>query len=210
MFENLNFIKNIIKKENTSKVMPPILERLRNYVPKELIPYFESINKDQYSSILSKLNVSALPFNFCLNVRGGWITPDGIWFLKSMTGNYDDTLKTRLKNSKEYNFNTRLQAFKEGWVRQDWIQSPFGSTFINTEKPLRTLRFTFDPIALKSQDMLWAVQNIARLYTVLMPKGIWYEIRTVKYNNDTILNTKTDYRGLEFFLIGLDNIKRKI
>lgn len=205
--QKADITKNIIE---TANPLPANLERLRSFVPKELIPYFESIHSPKILTPLNTLNTSLLPFNFYFNTRGGWITPDGAWYLRSLTANYDEAVKNRLKDSKDYNFNTRLQAFSEGWIRLDWKQQPFSMQFVNSAKPFRRLKFTFAPIALKNQDAMWAVQNIARMYAIIMPIGFTFEISLVNIQDNELSYKRKIVKDLSFFLLELNNIKRKI
>ena len=65
--------------------MPTALEEkfasIAKYIPEELQEVAQNKNLENYKYILPRLNVGHLPFNFKLNTRGGWITPDGTWYL---------------------------------------------------------------------------------------------------------------------------------
>jgi len=67
-------------KEKFKQVIP--------FFPKELLPLIDSLNLDDYKYILPRLNTQNLPFNFKLNARGGWITPDGSWYIPSITARW--------------------------------------------------------------------------------------------------------------------------
>lgn len=129
-------------------------------------------NLEDYKYILPRLNVGHLPFNFKLNTRGGWITPDGTWYLPSLTASVDDILRPRLKDSAKYNHNLRLQAFQEGWVRLDWEQSGWSSKFETRENISRKLIFTLDNKGKISQKLYLAILTIAMLYEIIQANNL--------------------------------------
>ena len=205
-----NFIKNIFGRLEFSRIEAApssnSIAKLKKFLPKELKELYKERRKKGFPEEVHEFKPYLLPFTFSFSTRGGWITPDATWFLKSTSSDYDVKVRQKLRNSKFYHFNTRLQAYKEGWVRQDWQQYPFSPTFSIKPLPNRKLRFTFEAEAL-NQNMKWAIEQIAIAYTLVMPEKFLYEIRLVEYtkNNDITFRGKI-YRSLNFFLLGLKTI----
>ena len=206
------FIKNIFGRLGIFKTeavpSSTSIDKLKKYLPKELRDLYKERKKHGFPKEVHEFKPYLLPFTFSFSTRGGWITPDGKWFLKSTSSDYDLKVRQRLRDSRLYQFDTRLQAYKEGWVRQDWQQFPFNPTFLTKSAPNRKLRFTFDSKALQNYDMVWALEQIAAAYTLVMPEGFLYEIRLVKYDeNNEITFERKVYRSFNFFLLGLKTIK---
>ena len=192
--------------------MPTALEEkfasIAKYIPEELQEVAQNKNLEDYKYILPRLNVGHLPFNFKLNTRGGWITPDGTWYLPSLTAGVDDVLRPRLKDSAKYNHNLRLQAFQEGWVRLDWDQSGWSSKFETRENISRKLIFTLDNKGKISQKLYLAISTIAMLYEIIQANNLIYELRLItKYTNAKPLYKTETCRGFEFFNLKLNVIR---
>lgn len=192
--------------------MPTALEEkfasIAKYIPEELQEVAQNKNLEDYKYILPRLNVGHLPFNFKLNTRGGWITPDGTWYLPSLTAGVDDVLRPRLKDSAKYNHNLRLQAFQEGWVRLDWEQSGWNSKFETRENISRKLIFTLDNKGKISQKLYLAISTIAMLYEIIQANNLIYELRLItKYTNAKPLYKTETCRGFEFFNLKLNVIR---
>ena len=192
--------------------MPTALEEkfasIAKYIPEELQEVAQNKNLEDYKYILPRLNVGHLPFNFKLNTRGGWITPDGTWYLPSLTASVDDVLRPRLKDSAKYNHNLRLQAFQEGWVRLDWEQSGWSSKFETRENISRKLIFTLDNKGKISQKLYLAILTIAMLYEIIQANNLIYELRLItKYTNAKPLYKTETCRGFEFFNLKLNVIR---
>lgn len=192
--------------------MPTALEEkfasIAKYIPEELQEVAQNKNFEDYKYILPRLNVGHLPFNFKLNTRGGWITPDGTWYLPSLTASVDDILRPRLKDSAKYNHNLRLQAFQEGWVRLDWEQSGWNSKFETRENISRKLIFTLDNKGKISQKLYLAILTIAMLYEIIQANNLIYELRLItKYTNAKPLYKTETCRGFEFFNLKLNVIR---
>lgn len=192
--------------------MPTALEEkfasIAKYIPEELQEVAQNKNLEDYKYILPSLNVGHLPFNFKLNTRGGWITPDGTWYLPSLTASVDDVLRPRLKDSAKYNHNLRLQAFQEGWVRLDWEQSGWSSKFETRENISRKLIFTLDNKGKISQKLYLAILTIAMLYEIIQANNLIYELRLItKYTNAKPLYKTETCRGFEFFNLKLNVIR---
>lgn len=192
--------------------MPTALEEkfasIAKYIPEELQEVAQNKNLEDYKYILPRLNVGHLPFNFKLNTRGGWITPDGTWYLPSLTASVDDVLRPRLKDSAKYNHNLRLQAFQEGWVRLDWEQSGWSSKFETRENISRKLIFTLDNKGKISQKLYLAISTIAMLYEIIQANNLIYELRLItKYTNAKPLYKTETCRGFEFFNLKLNVIR---
>ena len=192
--------------------MPTALEEkfasIAKYIPEELQEVAQNKKLEDYKYILPRLNVGHLPFNFKLNTRGGWITPDGTWYLPSLTASVDDVLRPRLKDSAKYNHNLRLQAFQEGWVRLDWEQSGWSSKFETRENISRKLIFTLDNKGKISQKLYLAISTIAMLYEIIQANNLIYELRLItKYTNAKPLYKTETCRGFEFFNLKLNVIR---
>ncbi|MBQ9271060.1 MAG: hypothetical protein IJ218_02190 [Alphaproteobacteria bacterium] len=192
--------------------MPTALEEkfasIAKYIPEELQEVAQNKKLEDYKYILPRLNVGHLPFNFKLNTRGGWITPDGTWYLPSLTAGVDDVLRPRLKDSAKYNHNLRLQAFQEGWVRLDWEQSGWSSKFETRENISRKLIFTLDNKGKISQKLYLAISTIAMLYEIIQANNLIYELRLItKYTNAKPLYKTETCRGFEFFNLKLNVIR---
>ena len=192
--------------------MPTALEEkfasIAKYIPEELQEVAQNKNLENYKYILPRLNVGHLPFNFKLNTRGGWITPDGTWYLPSLTAGVDDVLRPRLKDSAKYNHNLRLQAFQEGWVRLDWEQSGWSSKFETRENISRKLIFTLDNKGKICQKLYLAILTIAMLYEIIQANNLIYELRLItKYTNAKPLYKTETCRGFEFFNLKLNVIR---
>ena len=192
--------------------MPTALEEkfasIAKYIPEELQEVAQNKNFEDYKYILPRLNVGHLPFNFKLNTRGGWSTPDGTWYLPLLTASVDDVLRPRLKDSAKYNHNLRLQAFQEGWVRLDWEQSGWSSKFETRENISRKLIFTLDNKGKISQKLYLAISTIAMLYEIIQANNLIYELRLItKYTNAKPLYKTETCRGFEFFNLKLNVIR---
>lgn len=192
--------------------MPTALEEkfatLEKYIPKELELIAKNKKLENYKYILPRMNAGHLPFNFKLNTRGGWITPDGTWYLPSLTASVDDVLRPRLKDSAKYNHNLRIQAFQEGWVRLDWEQSGWSSKFETRENIPRKLIFTLDSNGKISQKLYLAISTIAMLYEIIQANNLTYELRLItKYTNAKPLYKAETCRGFEFFNLKLNVIR---
>ena len=192
--------------------MPTVLEEkfatLEKYIPKELELIAKNKKLENYKYILPRMNAGHLPFNFKLNTRGGWITPDGTWYLPSLTASVDDVLRPRLKDSAKYNHNLRIQAFQEGWVRLDWEQSGWSSKFETRENISRKLIFTLDSKGKISQKLYLAISTIAMLYEIIQANNLTYELRLItKYTNAKPLYKAETCRGFEFFNLKLNVIR---
>ncbi|MBQ9235396.1 MAG: hypothetical protein IJ184_02905 [Alphaproteobacteria bacterium] len=193
--------------------MPTALEEkfasIKKYIPKELLNVAQNKNLEDYKYILPRINVGNLPFRFKLNTRGGWVTPDGSWYLESTSADVDCVLRPRLKDSFKFNNNLRLQAFQEGWIRIDWKQPSFGLQFDVSESSSRRLIITVDGSQKISHKLFLAIQTIAMLYTVIQANKIVYELRLVtKYDKNNIIHKAEDCRGFEFFNLKLNKIRR--
>lgn len=179
------------------------------FFPKELLPLIDSLNLDDYKYILPRLNTQNLPFNFKLNARGGWITPDGSWYIPSITANLDDTIKPRLKNPQQYDYNARKQALKEGWVRIDWKQPIFSGKFSSNRNDFREFIVTIDEHTRFNYKLFLAIQAIAMLYTIIMPMGFFYELKLItRYQDNKVFYRVKKSRGLEFFNLDLIKYRR--
>lgn len=192
--------------------MPTALEEkfatLEKYIPKELELIAKNKKLENYKYILPRMNAGHLPFNFKLNTRGGWITPDGTWYLPSLTASVDDVLRPRLKDSAKYNHNLRIQAFQEGWVRLDWEQSGWSSKFETRENISRKLIFTLDSKRKISQKLYLAISTIAMLYEIIQANNLTYELRLItKYTNAKPLYKAETCRSFEFFNLKLNVIR---
>ena len=194
------------------KVESDIKEKFKSmlpYAPKELIPIMEKKNLEDYKYILPRFHTGHLPFNFKMNTRGGWISPDGTWYLQSLTASVDDPLRPRLKDQEKYNYNLRLQAFQEGWIRIDWNQPIFGMAFTTNDQVLRKFIVTMDERKELDYKTFLAIQAIAAIYTVVLPKGIFYELKLVtKYDNNKYACKIEKSRGFEFFILDLNSYRK--
>lgn len=194
------------------KVESDIKEKFQSmlpYAPKELISVMQSKNLEDYKYILPRFHTGHLPFNFKMNTRGGWVSPDGTWYLQSLTASVDDPLRPRLKDQEKFKYNMRLQAFQEGWIRIDWDQPIFAMAF--TTNPLVFRRFIVTMDSSKKLDFktFLAIQAIAATYTLALPKGFYYELRLVtKYDSGKYVYEVKKSRDFEFFILNL-NKQRK-
>lgn len=193
------------------KIESGIAEKIKSvatFTPKELTAYFSSRNMEEFKYILPRFNTGNLPFNFKLNARGGWVSPNGDWYIPSLTANLDDILRSRLTNAIETRL-FRQQALREGWIRIDWFQPIFNNKFSTNDQSLRKFIISVDGNRKINQKMFRAIQAIAILYTVILPKNFFFEIRKVKeYLEDgKIIYTIEKFRGFEFFNLGLNSLR---
>lgn len=194
-----------------NKIESGITEKIKSitpFIPKELAAFVSSRNMEPFKYILPRFNAGNLPFNFKLNARGGWVSPNGDWYIPSITANVDDILRPRLTNAIETRF-FRQQALQEGWIRIDWFQPIFNNKFSLNDQSLRKFIISVDGNRKINQKMFRAIQAIAMLYTVILPKNFFYEIRKSKeYLEDgKILYTVEKFRGFEFFNLGLNTLR---
>lgn len=208
-------LQNLIK-ENPSwkslspkKELSPQVKRILHLVPNELRPYIEKLaNQNQSTALLNQFQPGQLPLRFSFNTRGGWITPDGKMFIKTMVSRQDAQIRPRVHNLGQYGNDVRMAAFKEGWIRQDWYQPIFSTKFTLNQQSYRKLVFTFDPLtALKNIRNWMDIQAIAKAYTIIMPPGFWYEISLVKYNENGVYYERKRFRNIGAFLIELRNLR---
>lgn len=159
--------------------------------------------------LTNQFKFNLLPPKFSFNTRGGWITPNGKWFLRSVSASYDAHIRSWLRDPQRYNNDIRLQAFNEGWIRQDWYQTIFSTRFVTNGDTYRKLSFAFDPtIALNDIRQYWGIQNIARAYAIIMPKGFFYELSVVKYTKDLQIKYENKrFKTLTGFLLELRNLR---
>lgn len=184
--------------------------KISEFAPNELLPSMETKNPEDYVYIMSRFNSSNLPFNFKLNTRGGWISPDGTWYLPSITSNKDEVLRSRLKDSSKFNNNLRLQAFQEGWIRIDWKQPIFNTKFSINSEDIKKLVVTLDANTKLSYKTFQSIQSVVMLYTLILPKGLLYDLRLIKtyMPNKTMLIHKKTFRDFEFFNLALINQRK--
>lgn len=189
------------------KIESDIKEKFKSifpYAPKELRPVMEKKNLEDYKYILPRFHTGHLPFNFKMNTRGGWITPDGTWYLPSLTASVDDVLRPRLKNQEKFNYKLRSQAFQEGWIRVDWQQPNFSMTFTTNEVAVKKLIITLDNKTEIDLKTFLAIQAIAAVYSLATPKNLVFELRLItRYDNNKIFYKSKTSRGIEFFILDL-------
>lgn len=192
------------------KELSPNVKKILHLVPNELRTYLEGLSeRPSGSALLNQFQPGQLPLRFAFNTRGGWITPDGKMFIKTLTNQKDAGIRPRVKNIKEYNNDVRLAAFKQGWIRQDWYQPIYSQKFTIVKEAFRKLTFTFDPLIALDNIRNWIdIQNIAKAYTIIMPPGFYYEIALVKYNGDDIKYEVKRFKTLSNFLLELRNIRQ--
>ena len=150
-----------------------------------------------------------LPFHFEMNIRGGWITPDANWYLPSQSSDTDLLIKRRLIDPRKYNYNTRLQAFTELFVRLDWKQPVFNGHFSTNPNHHKELSFSLDCHTLLNQRIFWAIQQIAIFYEIASVPPLSYKLNIISYQGDKVLYESKNYAGLAFFLLGLQTLKNK-
>ncbi|MBR1604842.1 MAG: hypothetical protein IJ660_01900 [Alphaproteobacteria bacterium] len=192
-----------------TKALEKKFATLDKYIPEELKEAALNKNLENYKNILIPMNISHLPFNFKLNTRGGWISPDGTWYVESLSADPDVVLRPKLKDSAKYNHNLRIQAFKEGWVRLDWQQAISSRKFEIKESSSRKFIITLDGNTKINYKLFLAIQTIAMVYTLVQATKFTYELRLVtKYEDKKITHKAEQSQGFEFFNIQLNKIRR--
>lgn len=203
-------LKELVKEKlSVKKVeLSPQIKKIIHLVPNELRSYIESISANQNNSaILNQFQPGLLPLGFSFCTRGGWITGDAKLFIRTSVSRKEAQIKSRIPNPQKYG-SIMEGAFKNSWVRQDWYQPIFSTKFTLNMQCYRKLVFTFDPkTAFKNARMYTNIQSIARAYTLIMPKGFWYEIVLVKYKENGLEYERKRFKGLGAFLLELRNIK---
>lgn len=199
-----------VKLLNIKKELSPNVKKILHLVPNELRSYLESLSsKPNGGALLDQFQPGLLPLRFSFNTRGGWITPDGKLFIRTMTNQKDAAIRPRVHNIKEFNNDVRLAAFKQGWIRQDWYQPIYSKKFTIVKTAFRKLTFTFDPLVALENIRNWInIQAIAKAYAIIMPPGFYFEIALVKYDGNEIKYEVKRFKTINQFLLELRNIRQ--
>lgn len=182
------------------------LKKIFHLIPEELLKSLDTKKSQELGlNLLNMFNPSYLPANFKFSINGGWITPDGSRFIKAQTSGEDELLKSWIENPKK-DIGYDILLFSKGWIRQDWYQPISTTKFIDNKNLTRKLTFIIDPTSLRLRN-LNAIVSIARFYTIVMPKGFYYELALIKHENNNIIIKRKLYKDLDFFILGLNSIK---
>lgn len=192
------------------RILSDIYEKYRSMeklIPAELKPIYKSKNLEHYKYMLFRFNTGYLPFNFSMNTKGGWISPDGTWYLKTLTDDPDVVLRSRLKDSFNYKNNLRLQAFKEGWIRFDWLQPLIDSKFCTKEQLPRTFSITMDAYKKIDHKTYQSIICMAILYDVAQARNMTYSLNLITSYDGGYQIRSYKSRGFQFFNLDLNRVR---
>ena len=188
-------------------MFPREFQKLEKIVPEELVKAFDPSKNLKSLKDVSNL---ALPLQFRMNRKGGWITNDGNWFIPIITSQ-ETAINRYLRNNDGRNF--LIRAFEAGHAFQGYEQPGFGR-FLTNPQQLKTLYFTFDPKFIKDRDVYTKMRTIAKFYNAIIPQknsSLRFELKFPVYKDNKVFgyNIKR-FSRLPFLLMEIDNLRNRV
>lgn len=186
-------------------MLPRDYRKFEKMVPDELQKAFNQNDLDSIK-VINRLD---FPFNFRMNVRGGWLSNNGSWFYPIITSQ-ETAINHQLRNADGRGF--LIRAFENGNCLQTLTQPNL--TKFDTGNAQKILSFALDPKYAKDRNIYTKIKNIAKFYNVFIPnasKILRFEIKTPVYKNNRVVgyNIKRNQR-LPFFIMEVDRLKDSV